>query len=206
MCWYSDEEYRKHDIKTCMPLYSQDDGATFGWRAEHAEKLKQPDKPTLEDFKENGRYCKSGLAYPAGEYLAVCTSFSKMMYYDDEEKKSTELKPTENGAYKCNPEKQQNVCQLHFNIAPEHKEYTEAKGTTRGYVENQCKCALDGGADSGYCSATLGTDKYTKAVQALLRVNTLSNCHTMDRFNMRAQKDKSCGIGKNNDEWRFAVD
>jgi len=28
----------------------------------------------------------------------------------------------------------------------------------------------------------------------------------MDRFNMRAQKDKSCGIGKNNDEWRFAVD
>ena len=23
---------------------------------------------------------------------------------------------------------------------------------------------------------------------------------------MRAQKDKSCGIGKNNDEWRFAVD
>ena len=28
----------------------------------------------------------------------------------------------------------------------------------------------------------------------------------MDRFNMRAQKDKSCGIGTNNDEWRFAVD
>ena len=32
-----------------------------------------------------------------------------------------------------------------------------------------------------------------------------SSCHTLDRANLRAQKD-ICGIGKSNEEWRFAVD
>jgi len=143
-----------------MPLYSQDDGATFGWSSENAKDLKFP---SLADFKENGRYCKSGLAYPASDDLAVCTSFTEMMYYNAADKKSTKLEKI-NGAYRCSPEDQANLCQLHFQIAPEHKTYTEAVGTSRGYVENQCKCALDGDTDSGYCSSTLGTDKYRKAV------------------------------------------
>lgn len=128
------------------------------------------------------------------------------MYFEAATKKASELEATTNGAYACSPEAQANTCQLHFDVAKEHEGYTLAAGTSRAYVKNQCKCALDGKGDSGYCSSTLGTEKYRKAVQALQRVNTLSNCHTMDRFNMRAQKDKSCGIGKNNDEWRFAVD
>ena len=33
----------------------------------------------------------------------------------------------------------------------------------------------------------------------------MSNCHTLDRKNLRAQKD-SCGIGTDNDDWRFAID
>jgi len=32
-----------------------------------------------------------------------------------------------------------------------------------------------------------------------------SNCHTLDRNDLRAQKDP-CGIGTDNEEWRFAVD
>ena len=32
-----------------------------------------------------------------------------------------------------------------------------------------------------------------------------SKCHTLDREDMRAQRD-SCGIGDYTDEWRFAVD
>lgn len=58
-----------------MPLYSQDDGTEFGWYSAH--KL----NPNSTDFKENGRYCKSGLAYPASDNVAVCTSFKKMMQY-----------------------------------------------------------------------------------------------------------------------------
>jgi len=164
-----------------MPLYSQDDGATFGWSSLEFDankgkpgykppnplKLPAPvplnQKPTLADFKENGRYCKSGLAYPASDYLAVCTSFTEMMYYDATTKKTTKLKEVD-GAYKCSPEDQANVCQLRFKIDPAYDEYTDATGTSRGYVENQCKCALDGGVDSGYCTSTLGTDKYRKAV------------------------------------------
>ena len=162
-------------------------------------------KPTLADFKENGRYCKSGLAYPAGADLAVCTSFTHMEFYEAATKKVTKIEGKD-GAYACSPEDQANTCRLRFAIDDTYKAYVNKADTSRSYVENQCKCALDGKEASGYCSSTLGTGKYKKAVQALQRVNTLSNCHTMDRFNMRAKKDKSCGIGKNNDEWRFAVD
>lgn len=39
----------------------------------------------------------------------------------------------------------------------------------------------------------------------MLIVREESNCHTRDRFNLRAQKD-SCGIGVKSDQFRFAVD
>ena len=35
---------------------------------------------------------------------------------------------------------------------------------------------------------------------------TNSECHTMDRFNLRAQKDKKCGIGYYSDEFRMTID
>lgn len=37
----------------------------------------------------------------------------------------------------------------------------------RDYVNNDCKCALDGKATSGYCSSIVGTDMYEKGVGAL---------------------------------------
>jgi hypothetical protein len=110
MCWYSDEDYKKQKIKTCMPLYSQDDGATFGWasikEAESgvADTAPLNEKPTLADFKANGRYCASGLAYPAGDHLAVCTSFTEMQFYDAEKKTSTKINPVKDGAFPCSPE------------------------------------------------------------------------------------------------------
>ena len=72
-------------------------------------------------------------------------------------------------------------------------------------VKNQCKCSLDGDKTSGYCSSMLGTEKYSRAAGAMLIVKSESNCHTRDRFNLRAQKD-SCGIGIKSDQFRFAVD
>tara|TARA_B110000285_G_C15074352_1_gene589852 strand:- start:416 stop:748 length:333 start_codon:yes stop_codon:yes gene_type:complete len=109
MCWYSDEDYKIHKIKTCMPLYSQDDGATFGWASQGEDERAAGKKnlnPTLEDFKNNGRYCKSGLAYPAGDNLAVCTSFTEMWFYDDATKKAAIIPKdkAKDGAYPCSPE------------------------------------------------------------------------------------------------------
>lgn len=88
-----------------MPLYSQDDGATFGWSSEKGNNPKDVKKefPSLADFKENGRYCKSGLAYPASDDLAVCTSFTQMEYYVAATKETTKLEEIK-GAYRCSPE------------------------------------------------------------------------------------------------------
>lgn len=32
-CWYPNEEHAKVNRMTCMPIYSQPDGTTFGWKA-----------------------------------------------------------------------------------------------------------------------------------------------------------------------------
>jgi hypothetical protein len=57
-----------------------------------------------------------------------------------------------------------------------------------------------GGANDpkGFCGSIIGTDYYTNAISALLNVLQASNCHTLDRKDMRAQKD-GCGIGTNSD-------
>jgi hypothetical protein len=39
----------------------------------------------------------------------------------------------------------------------------------------------------------------------MANVLSSSSCHTLDRNNMRAQKDL-CGIGVSSDSWRMAVD
>ena len=69
-----------------------------------------------------------------------------------------------------------------------------------------CKCSFGGPNDIlGFCSSILGHEKYQTAVGELANVLQSSNCHTLDRENMRAQKD-SCGIGTKNDRWHLAVD
>lgn len=59
-----------------MPVYSQEDGVLFGWESSDIN------NPTQEDFKQNGQYCQSGLAYPAGPDEARCTSFKEMKQAD----------------------------------------------------------------------------------------------------------------------------
>ena len=56
-----------------------------------------------------------------------------------------------------------------------------------------CKCALDG--DNGYCGSILGTSEYQDALLAIKLMLQGSNCHTLDRFDYRAQREL-CGIGK----------
>ena len=58
---------------------------------------------------------------------------------------------------------------------------------------------------SGFCESVIGTETYSKAMEAKKLLYRDSKCHTLDRENMRAQRD-TCGIGDYTDEWRFAVD
>lgn len=57
----------------------------------------------------------------------------------------------------------------------------------------------------GFCGSIIGHEKYQTAVAELANVLASSKCHTLDRDNMRAQKD-GCGIGTTLDRWRMAVD
>lgn len=59
-----------------------------------------------------------------------------------------------------------------------------------------CGCAMDG--NNGFCSQILGTSYYRSAMEALKRVLEESNCHTLDRYDLRAQRD-DCGIREKSD-------
>ena len=61
-----------------------------------------------------------------------------------------------------------------------------------GTYEEHCRCAMDG--DSGYCGTVLGTDIYTQNISLVKEMLLKSACHTLDRDNLRAQKD-TCGQG-----------
>ena len=112
-----------------------------------------------------------------------------------------------NSSNPCNPQDQKKKCRLFYEV---HADDAGSNGYrtegTRGYVENDCKCALDGRTDGGYCESQLGTLLYKRAVAAQAHILGESKCHTLDRSNMRAQRDENCGIGKSSDEFRFAVD
>ena len=143
-CWYPDEENRKNNgLKTCLSLYSQPEGTKFGWFSE------SEDEPTLEDFKQNGKYCESGLAYPYSQYGARCTEMKEMKW---------------DGAvleqpYPCNPTQIDKKCELHFEIYDGDNDYVEEDGKKRNFVENQCKCALDGKTNNGDCSSFKDKEK-----------------------------------------------
>lgn len=125
---------------------------------------------TYEDFEINGRYCKSGLAFPITNFSSNCTATDRIFY---EGKNKTY-------PYKCDPVNQSSRCNLFFNISYPND----------GYVLNQssfsvrCSCALNG--NDGYCSKILGTEKYKDAVAKLKKVLESSECHTLDRYDMRA--------------------
>jgi hypothetical protein len=59
-----------------LSIYSQPEGTKFGWYSE------SEDAPTLEDFKKNGMYCESGLAYPYSKNGARCTDMKEMKWND----------------------------------------------------------------------------------------------------------------------------
>jgi hypothetical protein len=57
----------------------------------------------------------------------------------------------------------------------------------------------------GFCGSVIGTNFYKAAVAAKKTVYTNSQCHTLDRDNLLAQKD-SCGVGLKDERWKLAAE
>ena len=83
-----------------MPLYSQDHGTRFGWNSTDWK------NPTFEDYKFNGQYCKTGIAFPESETRARCTSTDHIKYDG-----AKTLSP-----YKCDPGDNEMECSMFFNV------------------------------------------------------------------------------------------
>jgi len=52
-CWYHTKLDRGKGVKKCMEMYSAEVGTKFGWSGDEE----------LSDYTQNGKYCKSGLAF-----------------------------------------------------------------------------------------------------------------------------------------------
>ena len=121
-----------------MPLYSQDHGTRFGWDSE------DPSNPTFEDYRFNGQYCKSGIAFAEKATGARCSSTDHIKF--DGNKTMT--------PYACDPTDNGKQCSLFFNVT----DYTPALDAEQTSVDTPCRCALDG--DNGFCGSIMGTSEY----------------------------------------------
>ena len=104
-CWYASASDVALNKTQCLPLYSQDHLTEFGWVS------KDPTKPTFEDYKQNGLYCRSGLAFPYKNgtgNIAKCTTTDHIKF-----SKRKIASP-----YQCDPTNNEDFCQLNFNITP----------------------------------------------------------------------------------------
>lgn len=174
-CWYVSKQDRIDNVKKCLPLYSQEKGTQMGWFSTNSLT-----NLTWEDFELNGRYCKSGLAFPLDQFTGNCSATDKIVY--NNEKLSA--------PYPCDPTNQSKRCSLFYNASAPN----DAIPLPQKSFSVRCNCALNG--NDGYCSNILGTEAYKEAVSKLKTVLEASLCHTLDRGNFRAQRD--CGIGNTN--------
>ena len=133
---------------------------------------------SYSDYEINGRYCKSGLAFPISNVSGNCTATDRILY---------------NGVnltypYPCDPTNQAMKCGLWYNASVPNPAYVLPQLS----FNVRCNCALNG--VDGYCSQLLGPQEYSDAVTLFKSVLEASKCHTLDRSSMRAQRDV-CGIG-----------
>ena len=82
---------------------------------------------------------------------------------------------------------------ISFNIDAADLAFT--KLNQRGNVSVPCRCSLNNLYDAkaknttyspGYCGSVIGSSYYSNAVSQMLNILGSSNCHTLDRANMRA--------------------
>ena len=125
---------------------------------------------TADDFLINGKYCKSGLAFPLDEFKGNCSATDHIKYNGLKVK----------APYECDPTNQAARCWLNYNFSAPN----DAIPLPQKNFTVRCSCALDG--NKGYCSNIIGTQEYREAVAKLKNVLEASECHTLDRDNFRA--------------------
>jgi len=59
-----------------METYQSEDGTKFGWQSA----VENTTSPDLEDYRKNGRYCISGLAYESAKNEATCVSATQVIF------------------------------------------------------------------------------------------------------------------------------
>lgn len=57
-----------------MEIYQAEDDTLFGWKAAN------PNITTLEDYRRNGKFCKSGLAFMSDANEATCTDVKTVFF------------------------------------------------------------------------------------------------------------------------------
>jgi hypothetical protein len=108
--------------------------------------------------------------------------------------------------FTCNPLDPTKKVEIHFDVKPSDQSFV-GRDSGRGKVTVDCKCSMRTDDTSlGYPESILGTVLYGRALQAEKMLMTRANCHTLDRYNIKAQRDDSCGVGQMTEEWRYAVD
>ena len=166
-CWYA---AIGDTSKKCLPVYSQQDGTKFGWGAVNSA------NPTYEDYRINGKYCKSGLAHRViddGTSKEAAECISVVEVKQDNKKLES--------PYECDPTDNDKPCMFYF---------TDSK-----FYSVPCKCSLDvEKTNLGFCSSVMGTPEYKSALSKLKDMHEKSLCHTLDRDNFNAQKDQCSSV------------
>ena len=177
-CWYNTSADVPINNKMCLPYHSASDGTTFGWFSKNST------FPTEEDFKNNGRFCTSGIAFNSDKNTAQCTSSTGIFYNNA---------PLE-APYACDPRFPYNYCQIRFNLDGSNSNYVSVG--SRGFVNATCRCSLSEDkklTNTGYCGSVLGTDLWQEYIMQKQFVLQNTQCHSADQNNLRAQRD-ACGL------------
>ena len=120
---------------------------------------------TLVDYTQNGKFCLSGLAFEVDEDEAQCTETNNIKFDGRET----------NAPYNCTATDPNKMCSIVY----------EEGTANEGSIDVFCRCSMSD-SQSGFCESVIGTDEFAKAMEAKKLLYEKSECHTLDRENMRA--------------------
>merc|ERR1711957_694962 len=129
--------------------------------------------PDLEDYRRNGMYCVTGLAYNSAENEATCVDTSEVVFRDQ----------VLDNPYKCDPTHPEERCYIKFDTSHSEPAWIDLGKNDR--ISVNCSCGLED-ESSGYCKDVIGTDPYIKYARQMYYTLSNSNCHTLDRTDIRA--------------------
>lgn len=74
---------------------------------------------------------------------------------------------TDNKKFACNATETDMHCKFYYEFEDGDKSFVQDNTAKREFISNECKCALDGRNNSGYCSFVAGTKHYERTVAAV---------------------------------------